>query len=44
MGAVGYFVGWWVGVTCWRQLVRAELRVAYQQRAAALAAAEAEAT
>ena len=40
-GTVGYFVGWYVGVTVWRQLVRAELRIAYAERAAALEEAEA---
>ena len=41
--AIGALVGWWVGVTVWRQLIRAELRVAYAQRAAAKAAEAAEA-
>jgi hypothetical protein len=38
-GIVGYFVGWYVGVTVWRQLIRAELRVAYAKRAEELAQA-----
>jgi hypothetical protein len=33
-GSVGYFVGWYVGVTVWRQLIRAELRIAFDKRAA----------
>jgi hypothetical protein len=42
-GVVGYFVGWYVGVTVWRQLIRAELKVVFAQRAAQVAAEEAEA-
>ena len=39
-GIVGYMVGWYVGVTVWRQLIRAELRAAIVRRAAALQKAE----
>jgi hypothetical protein len=39
-GIVGYMVGWYVGVTVWRQLIRAELRAAMVRRAAALQEAE----
>jgi hypothetical protein len=39
-GVVGYMVGWYVGVTVWRQLIRAELRAAVVRRAAALQEAE----
>jgi hypothetical protein len=43
-GTAGYFVGWYVGVTVWRQLVRQEIRIAFAERAAALSAEEAEAS
>jgi hypothetical protein len=34
-GVVGYFVGWYVGVTVWRHVIRAQIRVAFAERAAA---------
>jgi hypothetical protein len=34
-GVVGYFVAWYVGVTFWRAVLRAEVRAALERRAAA---------
>jgi uncharacterized membrane protein YccC len=34
-GIVGYFVAWFVAVTVWRQLIRAEIRAAIIRRASA---------